>query len=71
MSPLGTAAAVILGSAGLLLLAAMVLRIRERLRHRYSASELADLSRGDDDTGWPGIRDTLPGDDELGPGGGQ
>jgi hypothetical protein len=36
-----------------------------------SLSELGDLSRDDIDPGWPGVRDTLPGDDEQAPGGGQ
>jgi hypothetical protein len=61
MTGLGIAAAVILGPVGLFLLAAMVLRIREQLRHRYSASELADLSRDDIDPHWQAIKDALPG----------
>jgi hypothetical protein len=71
MSGPGIAALAILGPAGLFLAVAIVLRIRERLRHRYSVSELSDLSRDDIDPSWPGIRDTLPGDDEQAPGGGQ
>lgn len=72
MSGLGIAAAIILGPAGLFLLVAIVLRVRERLHHRrYSLSELSDLSRNDLDPDWPGIRDALPGDDEQAPGGGQ
>ena len=71
MSGLGIAALAILGPAGLFLLVAIVLRLRERRQHRYSLSELGDLSRDDIDPGWPGVRDTLPGDDEQAPGGGQ
>ena len=71
MTGLGIAALLILGPAGLFLLVAIVLRLRERRQHRYSLSELQDLSRDDIDPGWPGVRDTLPGDDEQAPGGGQ
>jgi hypothetical protein len=52
MSGLGIAAVVILGSAGVLLLVAMFLRIRERSRHHYSKAELQDLSRDDIDPLW-------------------
>jgi len=41
-----------------------------RWTRRYSASELTDPSRDDIDPNWPGIRDTLPGDDGQAPGGG-
>lgn len=72
MSGIGIAALAILGPVGLFLLVAIVLRLRERRQHRrYSLSELTDLSRDDIDPGWPGIRDTLPGEDEQAPGGGQ
>lgn len=71
MNGLGIAALAILGPAGLFLLVAIVLRLRERWQHRYSLSELTDLSRDDIDPGWPRIRDTLPGDDEQAPGGEQ
>ena len=71
MSGLGIAALAILGPAGLFLLVAIVLRVRGKRRHRYSLSELHDLSRDDIDPGWPEVRDTLPGDDEQAPGGGQ
>ena len=68
----GIAALAILGPVGLFLLVAIVLRLRERRQHRrYSLSELGDLSRDDIDPGWPGVRDTLPGDDEQAPGGGK
>ena len=71
MSGIGIAALAILGPVGLFLLVAIVLRVRERRQHRYSLSELGDLSRDDIDPGWPEVRDTLPGDDEQAPGGGQ
>ena len=70
MSGYGIAALAILGPAGLFLLVAIVLRVRERRQHRYSLSELTDLSRDDID---PVGRDPghAPGDDEQAPGGGQ
>ena len=59
MTGLGIAALLILGPAGLFLLVAIVLRVRERRQHRYSLDELLDLSRTD-----------IPGDEQA-PGGGQ
>ena len=70
MNGLGIAALAILGPAGLFLLVAIVLRVRERRQHRLLTAELCDLSRDDIDPGWPGVRDTLPGDEQA-PGGGQ
>lgn len=67
MSGPGIAAAVILGPVGLFLAVAIVLRIRERCRHRYSVSELTGLSRTDIPE-WPHVKDG-PVEGEQAPGG--